>query len=142
MTTRPQHTAIIVYPPIVRCFACWIRQTLPEKRRVQVVEEEPLDEFTPTAHSDLLEDAAKMVLDGVLGDKECLGDTRRREATHDELHEFFFAGAQAVGSHAAGQQLFGLRGFYYDYRLRTLLRGRLGQRTVERQPAPRACSRA
>ena len=54
------------------------RQTLPEKRRVQVVEEELLDEFTPAAHSDLLEDAAQMVLDGVLGDKKCPGDTRRR----------------------------------------------------------------
>ncbi len=30
-----------------------------------------------------------MVLDGVLRDKECLGDTRRGEATHDEFHEFF-----------------------------------------------------
>ena len=66
------------------------RRTLPEKRRVQVVEKEPLDELTPAAHSDLLEDAAEMVVDGVLRDKEHLGDTRRREATHDELHEFFF----------------------------------------------------
>src|SRR5215207_5386257 len=118
------------------------RQALPEKRWVQVVEEELLDEFTPAAHSDLLEDAAEMVLDGVLRDKECLGDARRREATHYELHEFFFTGAQTVGSHAERQQLFGLRGFNYDHRLSALLRGRLGQRTVERQPAPRACSRA
>src|SRR5215208_5109114 len=71
-----------------------------------------------------------MVLDSVLGDKECPGDTRRREATHDELHQSFFAGAQAVGGHAERQQLFGLRGFYYDHRLRTPVRGRLGQRTV------------
>ncbi len=61
-------------------------QALPEKRRVQVVEEELLDEFTPAAHPDLLEDAAEMVLDGVLRDKEYLGDTCRGEATHDELH--------------------------------------------------------
>ena len=68
------------------------RQALPEKRRVQVVKEELLDKLTPAAHSDLLEDAAQMVLDAVLRDKECPGDTRRREATYDELHEFFFAG--------------------------------------------------
>src|SRR5919107_6219102 len=49
------------------------RQALPEKRRVQVVEEKPLDEFTPAAHSDLLEDATEMVLDGVLGNKEFSG---------------------------------------------------------------------
>jgi hypothetical protein len=90
----------------------------------------------------LLENAVQMVLDGVLGDKECTGDTRRREATHDELHKFFFARAQTVGSHAKRQQLFGLRGFYYDHRLHAPLRGRLGQRTVERQPAARACPRA
>jgi hypothetical protein len=69
------------------------RRNLPKKRRVQVVEEELLDELTPAAHSDLLEDAAQMVLNGVLGDKEAPGDTRRRVATHDELYEFFFAGA-------------------------------------------------
>ena len=28
-------------------------QALSEKRRVEVLEEEPLDEFTPAAHSDL-----------------------------------------------------------------------------------------
>jgi hypothetical protein len=74
------------------------RAALPEKRRVQLSKKSSLDEFTPAAHADLLEDAAEMVLDGVLGDKESPGDTRRREATHDELREFFFAGAQAVGS--------------------------------------------
>jgi hypothetical protein len=41
------------------------RAALPEKRRIQVVEKEPLDEFYPTSHADLLEDAAEMVLDGV-----------------------------------------------------------------------------
>jgi hypothetical protein len=50
---------------------------LPEKRRVQVIEKEPLDEFTPAAHSDFLEDAAEMVLNGVLRDKEYLRDTCR-----------------------------------------------------------------
>jgi hypothetical protein len=68
------------------------RRALPEKRRVQVVEEEPHDEFTPTAHPNLLEDAAQMVLDGVLRDKERPGYACRGEATYDELRKFFFTG--------------------------------------------------
>ena len=123
---------VVIAAFVIRLTSRAARQALPGKCRVQVVEEEPFDELAPAAHPDLLKDAAQVVVYGVLGDEERLGDARRKEAAHDEFHDLLLARAQAVGGHAKGQQLLGLRGFYYDHRLRAPLRGRLGQGPVER----------
>ena len=63
------YRATVLIDALVMWLTSAISEALPEKRRVQVVEKEPLDELTPAAHADLLEDTTQMVLDGVLGDK-------------------------------------------------------------------------
>jgi hypothetical protein len=55
-------------------------EPVPEEGRVQVLEEEPLDEFASAARTDLLEDVAQMVVYRVFGDEKRPEDARGGQA--------------------------------------------------------------
>ena len=67
--------------------------TLPEQLRVEVVEEQALEEGAAPSYSYLVEGVRKIFLYSVLGDVESLGDLLGGGTLYDEVHDrpFTFA---------------------------------------------------
>lgn len=71
---------------------------LSERCRIEVVEEEVLDELPAVPDADLLEDVGEMGLDRVVGDKERSRELLGRCPLHYEP-DHFFARAKVVSGH-------------------------------------------
>jgi hypothetical protein len=61
----------------------------PQKRGIDVVEEETFDESLSIPNPDLVERATEMFLDGVFRDVERRGDLRSGQASHDKVHNHY-----------------------------------------------------
>src|SRR5262245_17425003 len=83
----------------------------------EAVEVEPLDELAPAAHADLLEDVRQVVLDGVLGDDQGLGDLAGGGAARDQVDHLPLARAELVAGGAQPGHLARAGGLDDDHRL-------------------------
>jgi hypothetical protein len=64
--------------------------------RLVLLSEDLTDEFSPTAHADLVEDSLEVILHGVGRDVQLLGDFGRGQPAQDEPRYLALALRQAV----------------------------------------------
>src|SRR4028119_621698 len=122
LESRPQSQGN--WPASPRSLTCG----LCEQRGVKVVEEQALYEGAAAPYPYLVERVGKMILDGVLGDVERLGDLLGGGALRDEAPAPPFPGAQPVCGRSEPRQFLGPRRFDDDHRLAPALRSWLGAR--------------
>src|SRR5215207_7295191 len=108
--------------------------------RQEVFEVQALQKVLTAPDADFLEDVGEVALNGVFGDEECTRDLAVGEAAHHELHDLFFAWAEAVGGDVQPRHLLRLGWLNDDHRLAGAIPGGLCERAVEREPTSRAAT--
>jgi len=80
--------------------------------RLVVSEEDLPHQVAPAAHTGLVEHALEVLLDGVSGDDQALGNLHRRVALEDQLRHILLALRQPVSRHEERRYARGVRRFH------------------------------